>query len=302
MENTDRAARSVQREEEETEEQPPPLHKRARTVSSAQDGDPNYAAAQAIRARLFGGAPKEDSPAATDTGDKEYESSGRKTVQVPSFDRFGRRLSFEQHQHESGVPAPLAGTKRRGPELFDAEGHRSKYFADDDVDLQTLIARERLTKNESYDTELARNLLKSKRAKLDVEDEYGSAETQLMTERHSAKSADKERQRMTQAAIRAHTREEKRLADCWFCMHTPNYAKHLTIALGDKVYLALPARGSIVEGHCILVPVQHVTSTVSADEVLPECKRSFIKTQQTGRAQRAEALPRITVRHVRRTG
>ena len=53
---------------------------------------------------------------------------------------------------------------------------------------------------------------------------------------------------------------------CSFCLDSPNLDKHLIIAAGVKTYLALPARGSLARGHCLIVPSAHVASTLLADE------------------------------------
>ena len=42
--------------------------------------------------------------------------------------------------------------------------------------------------------------------------------------------------------------------------------KHLVASLGRKIYMALPPRGALVEGHVLLVPVRHVTACTALDE------------------------------------
>ena len=51
---------------------------------------------------------------------------------------------------------------------------------------------------------------------------------------------------------------------CHFCFE--NVAKHLIVAIGMKVYLCLPAHRSMSDGHCLIVPMQHVSSGTSVDE------------------------------------
>lgn len=43
-------------------------------------------------------------------------------------------------------------------------------------------------------------------------------------------------------------------------------AKHLIISLGEKTFLALPKRGMLVEGHCLIMPLESVVSSRECDE------------------------------------
>ena len=43
-------------------------------------------------------------------------------------------------------------------------------------------------------------------------------------------------------------------------------AKHLIISLGEKTFLSLPKRGMIVEGHCLIMPLESVVSSRECDE------------------------------------
>jgi hypothetical protein len=38
-------------------------------------------------------------------------------------------------------------------------------------------------------------------------------------------------------------------------LESPMTAKHLIISLGEKAFLALPKRGSLADGHCLILPV-----------------------------------------------
>ena len=61
-------------------------------------------------------------------------------------------------------------------------------------------------------------------------------------------------------------RSDKQHEGCAYCLDSPALQKHLIVAAGVKTYLALPASGSIVRGHCLIVPSTHVTSTLNADD------------------------------------
>jgi len=49
------------------------------------------------------------------------------------------------------------------------------------------------------------------------------------------------------------------------------------VCSGVKTYLALPAMGSLTEGHCLIVPCTHVNSTLLADEDVWTEMRNFKK-------------------------
>jgi hypothetical protein len=53
---------------------------------------------------------------------------------------------------------------------------------------------------------------------------------------------------------------------CRLCFASSNRPRHLAIAIGQSSYLALPARGRLVPGHCLIVPAEHTPSTRQVDE------------------------------------
>lgn len=53
---------------------------------------------------------------------------------------------------------------------------------------------------------------------------------------------------------------------CVQVLESPMTAKHLIISLGEKTFLALPKRGKIVEGHCLIMPLESVVSSRECDE------------------------------------
>ncbi|CAK8564045.1 unnamed protein product [Lathyrus sativus] len=53
-----------------------------------------------------------------------------------------------------------------------------------------------------------------------------------------------------------------RSRECWFCLSSPNVESHLIISIGENYYLAL-AKGPLVEDHVLIVPVEHMPSTLS---------------------------------------
>ncbi|KAL2613505.1 hypothetical protein R1flu_025197 [Riccia fluitans] len=60
---------------------------------------------------------------------------------------------------------------------------------------------------------------------------------------------------------------------CWFCLSSPDVSTHLVISVGDHCYCAV-AKGPVVQGHVLLLPIEHFPSTVSLPvEVLDEMEK-----------------------------
>nr|KYP57547.1 Zinc finger CCCH domain-containing protein 64 [Cajanus cajan] len=53
-----------------------------------------------------------------------------------------------------------------------------------------------------------------------------------------------------------------RSKECWFCLSSPNVESHLIISIGENYYLAM-AKGPLVEDHVLIIPVEHMPSTLS---------------------------------------
>ncbi|KAK7388197.1 hypothetical protein VNO78_23006 [Psophocarpus tetragonolobus] len=53
-----------------------------------------------------------------------------------------------------------------------------------------------------------------------------------------------------------------RSKECWFCLSSPSVESHLIISIGENYYLAL-AKGPLVEDHVLIIPVEHMPSTLS---------------------------------------
>eukprot|EP00250_Pteridium_aquilinum_P012486 c20756_g3_i1 orf=573-2408(-) len=52
---------------------------------------------------------------------------------------------------------------------------------------------------------------------------------------------------------------------CWFCLASPNVDTDLVIDVGDHCYCAM-AKGGLVDGHVLLLPIEHFPSTLSLPE------------------------------------
>lgn len=55
------------------------------------------------------------------------------------------------------------------------------------------------------------------------------------------------------------------LANCWFCLASPNVDKTLIVSIGDYSYIAL-AKGGLTDDHLMILPIEHIRSTVEIED------------------------------------
>ena len=66
---------------------------------------------------------------------------------------------------------------------------------------------------------------------------------------------------------RQEAREKAELEPCWFCLGGSKVERHYIVSVGDKSYLAY-AKGAINKDHLLIIPIDHVQSSVHADQQL----------------------------------
>ncbi|XP_068720114.1 CWF19-like protein 2 [Montipora capricornis] len=154
--------------------------------------------------------------------------------------------------------------KRRKVDTHSKEGKRERYFADDDrYDLKEMVRREKMQTAEDHNAMLAR--LSSKAASMANSDDF-SLDDHFVSSAANKISAAQLEERERQKAIKEHRLLAAQLSKCHFCFENPDIAKHLIIAIGFKVYLAVPLHQSLTEGHCLIVPMQHCSASTLLDE------------------------------------
>ncbi|XP_035682675.1 CWF19-like protein 2 [Branchiostoma floridae] len=173
-------------------------------------------------------------------------------------DNTGRSWPLPEVQDSSGK-----GRRRKTKkiETHDKSGTRQRYFEDDDQhDLTSMAQQERRTTAADQNAMYARMAAKfSGKPDFTLDDMFESSVANKGT---TKKAEERERQ----VAMAEHRRQAARLDKCRFCFENPEVPKHLIIAIGKKVYLTLPSLKSLTEGHCLLVPMQHVNSGTTMDE------------------------------------
>lgn len=97
-------------------------------------------------------------------------------------------------------------------------------------------------------------------------DDDWTVDDALLAKKKKRKDVEREERRKRTKAIADHRRFEETLDSCVHCIESKKLRRHLIVATGLKTYLAVPHRQSLVEGHCLIVPMSHVSSAVQLDE------------------------------------
>lgn len=144
-------------------------------------------------------------------------------------------------------------------------GERVRYFGDDDkYSLQQLFQREKGRSVDDDDAAFVKMASKS----MDMNDIFEEQIARVDTDR---KLDDKDKDN----AIKQHKRISKSLEGCSWCLESKNMLKHMIIAMDSHICLSLPTRVSLVHGHCILTPVQHIACQLQLDEDIWEKLKVF---------------------------
>ena len=178
-------------------------------------------------------------------------------VVLTETDHFGRERPFELSHPVPRRPGSSTGSSHS------KKGRREKYFADDDrYSLQDLVEQERKMTREETHAAIARMASKFVPAANSDETVDDVLDSKAALHFDEAKEQEKQKQR---AMLESRAMAEI-VSRCQFCFDSPNFNKHLLIAAGIGVYLAVPSHQSITEGHCLLIPIEHTTCSLQMDE------------------------------------
>ncbi|XP_066586976.1 CWF19-like protein 2 [Prorops nasuta] len=139
-------------------------------------------------------------------------------------------------------------------------GERVRYFADDDkYSLDEMFQREKRKMATNDDAMMA----KYSKRNMDVDDSF---EQQISR----VESGSNQDERAAKLIIKEQQKVSKSVDNCSWCIDSDHMLKHLIVSMDSKICLTLPAHVSLVEGHCVLSPVQHVPCEVQIDEDVSE--------------------------------
>ncbi|KAL3879004.1 hypothetical protein ACJMK2_031326 [Sinanodonta woodiana] len=197
----------------------------------------------------------------------EYEKTGKSqgrgveenVVVLTRMDRNGMTRPVSERQHPM---EPKKGRrKNRKVETHGNAGERKMYFDDDDrYDLKELVRREKMGTAEDQNLMFARLAGRH----MDKADEDFQVDDIFVQRASKQLSESKIEERDRSMAIFEHKKMKGAMDNCHFCFE--HVAKHLIVSIGVKVYLCLPNCHSLTEGHCLIVPMQHVSAGTAVDE------------------------------------
>ena len=130
----------------------------------------------------------------------------------------------------------------------------------------------RSNKNKGGDDGLMESIVQNKKYSsltcVDDEYEFGSGHFEDSKLKKSKKKGSKDpRDIEAKRAIQSHKRIITQEERCQFCFNNPSRSTHLTISIGNYCYLMLTPWEPLVEGHCLIVPMQvHPRQTKSYEK------------------------------------
>ncbi|KAG0365112.1 hypothetical protein BGZ54_006850 [Gamsiella multidivaricata] len=250
---------------------PIPNHSAEPTITPDQL---NKLKAKAIRAKMLGTPDAE-------ALEKEYEQAQKAALEISIKSPDMQRTVIVQtmgRSSGSSSPAPLGPGNRKTPGnkkevTHDEQGNRIAYQGEEgDMDLHELVRREKLGLEEGMDKELARRITRDAVFKDDLDYMDENADK-------IARTVKKNDAQLKSSAINDYRKTQTALDNCSMCFKDEGRTPPVmpVVSMGARVYLGLPLYKEFLPGHCMIVPVQHVTSTLECDDDAWDEIRNFMK-------------------------
>ncbi|CAG8788143.1 43961_t:CDS:2 [Gigaspora margarita] len=251
---------------------PPPFSNSATPILSL--AELNKLQAKALRARLM------NLPNASDL-EKEYENaklaaennsddveSDTRVEVLPLLDSQGRPYDLHGVTSKSSQHAGPSRRKKEKVETHDETGQRIRYFSnDDELTLSDMVREERLGSRNKMNSQIVGGIIGDSKFEDDLDYMDDNADK-------IAKISQKTAEQKRHFAIEDFKKSKQVLENCIYCQNDNSPPK---IAMGYRVYLALPNVVEVAEGHCLIVPVQHCSSTLECDDDAWDEIRNFMK-------------------------
>eukprot|EP00126_Sphaerothecum_destruens_P005103 Sdes_comp18563_c0_seq2m8662 len=174
----------------------------------------------------------------------------------------------KQRETKSGVGSHLKSAERPH-----SRKKMDNYFADDKtLTLEDMHKQEKVSTRMNYDQEFSKNVL--------VGQEDLDGDTLRLKPTHKKRKHEDQRnnfvEKRTPVGESNFRKAEKYcgLCDVW---KRADGKKRYIISCGAGAYLCLPERRPLCDGHCMIVPIQHLSSCVVMDENVYEEIRNFKK-------------------------
>ncbi|KAI9471869.1 MAG: CwfJ C-terminus 1-domain-containing protein-like protein [Benjaminiella poitrasii] len=246
----------------------PPLiisHSSTAAIPALSRDQLNKLNAKLVKARLMGSNNLEEL-------EKEYQAELERFEQaekginssnvavLPTLDNQGRIYDYALKQGDTEQQA-LKGKKQYEGTHDKVTGERIRYgTADDNLSLADMVRQER-GGNQSFnmDLEFANRIATDASFENDLD--YMDDKADIM----AAKKGATEQQKMRRA-ITDYKRTQDILERCRLCYKDGNPPQVAIISLATTCYLALPNVQELTPGHCWIVPLQHVSSSLECDD------------------------------------
>ncbi|XP_004288447.1 PREDICTED: CWF19-like protein 2 [Fragaria vesca subsp. vesca] len=130
-------------------------------------------------------------------------------------------------------------------------------------------------KDDDGDMHLAQKIMQNKKYSISgrADDEYDFDDGPSRKSKKKQGSDDRKVTQNNTFANRFSIQQER----CLFCFENPKRPAHLVVAIGNYSYLMLPQQKPVVDGHCYVLPMQHVPATRTLDDHVWEEIRNFKK-------------------------
>ncbi|KAH8114621.1 CwfJ C-terminus 1-domain-containing protein-like protein [Phellopilus nigrolimitatus] len=208
--------------------------------------------------------------------DEEGKTRTRLEV-LPTLDSRGRLYDVGAGREDGQTPVPGNRKKKDTFETRDPKtGDIIRYNADDDeLTLGEMLRQERfgagMADQKSLDAELATAITRDGKFEDDLEYMDDNAEK---LGRKKMRSDGMKRQ----FAINDYKKTQKVLASCQLCYgEDDSPPKAPVIAMATRCFLSCTLNQELLEGHCLIVPIQHHLTMLEGDDDLWDEVRNFMK-------------------------
>eukprot|EP00051_Salpingoeca_urceolata_P018733 m.265895 g.265895 ORF g.265895 m.265895 type:complete len:811 (-) comp19267_c0_seq1:1484-3916(-) len=238
-------------------------------TDKAEQLNKQIAKARALKAKAAAAAPAVPPPS-TASGKADEKRPDRKEMLLTRTSRSGMAVPINSPMANEGGGLSGRFQRQRSKlgKTHNNAGERERFFQDDDEgkSIRDMYENERLGMGSSVEEEFMKMASKHGH-RVSERDDYSVDDVFVDRAAHKQSQA-REDDRQRQKAINESRRLSKSLESCPNCITdgATAFQKQLMLSLGVKTYLALPDRGSLCDGHCLIVPVHHATSTRGVDE------------------------------------
>lgn len=272
----------------------------ARVLKAEMSGKPNAAS---LREKLEREKQKAQNTAAGDryspnsTAQRDRSGNETEIAVLPTLDARGRLYDVGTSKSGESAPAPHQPGNRRKRVTNNIETHDPltgevirREGDDDTLTLSELVRQEKFKAGrgdqKDFDAEFAAQIAGDGAYK--GGEDYLDENAERLARRRMKSDALKR-----QFAVDDYAKTRKAMESCRLCFRGEDGdlapLTHSTIvAQGTRAYLALPEYQGLVQGHALIVPVQHHLSSLEADDDTWEEVKNFAKCLLQLAAQRGE--------------